>query len=213
MNTRFMIVLLVLGVMMVSFGGCENKELVRLRRQNSALTVELDDLKAENDSLAAELGQTRSQLSDVDSALTDAQSQLEELRAAMSGTGATVVMREGMPTIVLPQKITFGSGKAELTSEGKRVLAKVAAALADSFGGQPVRVEGHTDTDPIKKTKDLYDDNWDLGAARAMAVVRFLQNQGIAPERLSAATYSMYRPISDSKDENRRVEVVVIPRD
>jgi len=213
MKVRGVCVLVALGMLLVAAGGCENKELTRLRTENADLRIEVDSLQATNESLSAELAQTRSALSDKDSALVDAHTQLEDLRARMTGTGATVVMREGMPTIVLPQRVTFASGKADLTSEGKDVLAKVAAALKDDFAGQPVRVEGHTDTDPIKKTKHLYRDNWDLGAERAMAVVRYLQQAGIAPERLSAATYSMYRPISDKKDENRRVEVVVIPKD
>ena len=67
---------------------------------------------------------------------------------------------------------------------------------------------GHTDTDPLKATKDKYKDNWELSAERALAVTRYLVSQGVAAEALTAAGRGEFHPL-ESKAKSRRVEIVV----
>jgi chemotaxis protein MotB len=74
-----------------------------------------------------------------------------------------------------------------------------------------IRVEGHTDDVPAG---GAYPTNWELSTARALAVVRFLQSQGIDPSRLAAAGYGEYRPIApndtaEGRSQNRRIEIVL----
>jgi flagellar motor protein MotB len=125
--------------------------------------------------------------------------------------GATVVMRHGEPAIVVEGSLMYGSGSATITSNGKQILDRVAGILNRTFPGNMVRVEGHTDADPIKVQKKLYADNWDLASKRATEVVRYLVDKGVDPKRIYAGSFSMYQPVSSDKAKNRRVEIVVLP--
>ena len=84
--------------------------------------------------------------------------------------------------------------------------------MKKQYGDCEIRVDGHTDTDPISKTKNLYDSNWDLGAKRANEVVVFLTEKcGINPKQIYSASYGPYRPVSSNKADNRRVDIVLLP--
>jgi len=114
--------------------------------------------------------------------------------------------------ISLPEAGSFSPGRAELSADGRRVIAELAATL----NGLPnqVRVEGHTDDTPIHG--GAFASNWELSTARATDVVQFLiEACGFDPARLSAAGYAEYRPrvANDSIDgraRNRRVDIVVL---
>jgi chemotaxis protein MotB len=118
----------------------------------------------------------------------------------------------------LPEKLLYKSGEASLTENGKATLRKVAAALNSQFAGYPFRVEGHTDSDPIRRTKNLYKSNWELSAARALEVVHFLTEQcGVDPKRVHAAAFGQYQPVvanttAAHKQQNRRAAIVVLPQ-
>jgi len=116
--------------------------------------------------------------------------------------------------LVLLDTIVFEPGGVELSPEGQKMLA----ALAESLRGQsqPLVVEGHSDNLPIGASlSDRFPSNWELSAARAAAVVRFLQSKGgIDSERLSIRAYSYHRPIADNRTaegrrRNRRIEIVL----
>jgi len=125
--------------------------------------------------------------------------------------GATVVVRHGEPAIVVEGSLMYSSGSTDITPKGKQVLDSVAGILTRTFPGHMVRVEGHTDADPIQKTKNLNKDNWDLASRRATEVVRYLVGKGVDPKRIYAGAFSMYQPVSTDKAKNRRVEIVVLP--
>jgi chemotaxis protein MotB len=78
-----------------------------------------------------------------------------------------------------------------------------------------LQIGGHTDKQPINTPQ--FPSNWDLSTARALSVVRFLVEQGIPPDRLSAAGYGEYEPVDpgDSTDafrKNRRIELKLTER-
>ena len=125
--------------------------------------------------------------------------------------GATVVMRHGEPAIVVEGSLMYGSGSAVITQNGRQILDRVASILNGTFAGRMVRVEGHTDTDPIVRTKNLYKSNWELSSKRATEVVEYLVTKGMDPKRIYAGSFSMYHPVSTDKTKNRRVEIVVLP--
>ena len=79
----------------------------------------------------------------------------------------------------------------------------------------PIRVEGFTDDRPIATS--LYPSNWELSSARAIAVVKFLIAQGIAPKHLVAAGFGEFQPLDvgtseDAKSQNRRIELKLTER-
>jgi chemotaxis protein MotB len=83
-----------------------------------------------------------------------------------------------------------------------------------------IRVEGHTDNVPIGPSlRAKYPTNWELGSARAINVVRYLQRDaGIEPLRLSAVSYGQYRPVASNRtaagrSKNRRIEIILVDRD
>lgn len=125
---------------------------------------------------------------------------------------------DGNIAIVLPADINFAAGSKDLTPAGKKAVDQLSGELDGQFAGYSIRIEGHTDGDPIKKAP--FKDNWELGSERALSVLRTLVNDHkIAPERLVAASRGETVPVADNKSDkgkakNRRVEVVVlVPHD
>lgn len=114
---------------------------------------------------------------------------------------------------VLENNLLFQSGSAEISTDGKALLMKIKDLLQDERYPY-IRIEGHTDDLPLKSTS-RYVDNWELSAARAAAVVRFLhETVGIAPERMAAVEYGQYRPIAsnetdEGRNKNRRIEIIL----
>ncbi|WZL74850.1 OmpA family protein [Clostridiaceae bacterium 35-E11] len=112
--------------------------------------------------------------------------------------------------------VLFDSGHAELKKEAKETLEFLSNLLQQKeFLDKYIRVEGHTDSDPIIRSKK-YPTNWELSVTRASNVVRFLIEQtGMQPERLSASGYGQYHPVApndidENKAKNRRVDIVIL---
>ena len=183
---------------------------------SEVLRQEFDETRAQLDTLSSELAELREQPpAQPVVQTTDDRAQYERLRAKYGDS----VQRtpEGNIEITLNSNVTFRSGSYDLTPEGKRVLGSVAQDLNGQFTGHMVRVIGHTDSDPIQKSP--FKDNWELGAERALEVIRFLSSQhGVDPSRLVGASRGDTQPVAengtkDGKSRNRRVQiVVVIPR-
>ncbi len=120
----------------------------------------------------------------------------------------------GTITVTLPNAILFDSGKAELKKADISELDHIREVLQKKYPGKQIDVVGHTDTDPINKTKDLWKDNWDLSAQRALAVTRYLIARGIDDDKIRAVACGQTRPVASNataagKAKNRRVEIVV----
>jgi chemotaxis protein MotB len=140
-------------------------------------------------------------------------SQLIQVAEGLSAPGALTVTpsREGI-IISLSGSLLFDSGRADLRPEGVQVLK----VLGEELRKMPndVRVEGHTDNVPIHTA--LYASNWELSAARAVAVARYLSEvAGVAPGRLSAVGYGEFRPVADNstregRARNRRADIVIL---
>ncbi|HZZ84643.1 MAG TPA: OmpA family protein [Anaeromyxobacteraceae bacterium] len=113
--------------------------------------------------------------------------------------------------IRMKSAILFDPGQATLTGDAQEVLGGLVKVLGKV--PSPLRVEGHTDDVPIQSAK--FPSNWELSTARAISVVRYLQDQGIPKERLSASGQGEFHPIiandnAEHRALNRRVEIVVI---
>jgi chemotaxis protein MotB len=116
------------------------------------------------------------------------------------------------------EAILFDSGKAEVKQEGLVVLGKVIEILR-TVNDKSIRIEGHTDNKPIVgPLMQRYPTNWELSAARAINVARYLQKQGIEPATLSAAAFGEFKSVADNataegRAKNRRIEIVLVPKE
>jgi flagellar motor protein MotB len=129
----------------------------------------------------------------------------------LKGIEVTRNEREGTLTINMPGDILFASGSAELKQSAKSTLDKIVGAVKKDYPGKNVVVRGFTDTDPITKTKDKWQDNLDLSAARARTVAKYLTQQGLEQKHVGTQAYGETMP-RNSKDHSRRVEIVVATR-
>lgn len=114
---------------------------------------------------------------------------------------------------VFQSEVLFPSGSATLEKTGEAKLKQLAETLKEISAKMPVdlkwvlRVDGHTDNKPIHTSQ--FDSNWELSAARAISVVKFLKNEGIPAEHLAAAGFGEFHPIEKQGDSarNRRIEL------
>jgi chemotaxis protein MotB len=122
---------------------------------------------------------------------------------------------------VFGSEVFFGSSQAELEPGGRAELDKLAAALIQLEKDIPrdiswvLRVDGHTDARPMQGGR--FRSNWELSAARSIAVVQYLISKGIAPQRLVAAGFGEFQPIEqgdspESLARNRRIELRLTDR-
>lgn len=117
--------------------------------------------------------------------------------------------REGV-TLRINESLLFPSGQAVLTSQGRGVVESLIEALS-RFNGQ-ISVEGHTDNLPIATAR--FPSNWELSSARAIAVVRHLEREGLDISQMRAVGYADTQPMepnvsAEGRAVNRRVELVL----
>ncbi|QDU71304.1 putative lipoprotein YiaD precursor [Mucisphaera calidilacus] len=107
----------------------------------------------------------------------------------------------------VPGDVLFASGSVELKADSKNTLSEIARVIRREYPNQLIRVEGHTDNDPIRKSE--WEDNLELSLQRSAAVHRHLQSAGLKMDRMYAAGFGEARPAS-TKERSRRVEIVVL---
>lgn len=124
-----------------------------------------------------------------------------------------VSIQERGVVISIKDKILFESGSAELDEGARKTIDKIGKVLL-AIPGKQIRVEGHTDSDPISSSR--YPDNQELSTARANSVLRILvKDVGIDTRILSAAGYGEFRPVApnttpENKARNRRVDITIL---
>jgi chemotaxis protein MotB len=205
--------------------GCQEEQ---LKAQVLDLQVRLRDAEAQNAALREELGDAQAKSAHYQAQAAAAQADAENARrqlAALSGGGATAgraageVVTAARVAPVAEQTFTvpdpFTAGKATLKPAAIDELRRIATAIKRDYAGRMIRVEGHTDGDPIRKSG--WKDNWELSCERAATVVRQLVSFGIPAENLYVAGYGEHRPVADNKtavgkSKNRRIEIVVMSR-
>jgi chemotaxis protein MotB len=192
---------------------------VQLERDNAELEQELASLTAEMSALEAsgrELSNRLSQQQEQVSELRGSYDQLvNDLKAELDSGKVQIERLRGGIRLSVADEVLFESGSAEIDSEGREVLEKVAAQVKSS----PDRVEvvGHTDDKPIRsRLMSRYPTNWELAAARAASVVRLLQHQGVDGTRLRAISHGEFDPVESNQTENgrarnRRIEIRLMP--
>lgn len=107
----------------------------------------------------------------------------------------------------VPGDVLFASGKVDLKSTSQKTLAQIASVIRSDYSSKLVRVEGYTDSDPIRRSQ--WKDNLELSMQRAASVHRYLQSQGLDAKKMYAAGFGPANPRS-TKTKSRRVEIVVV---
>ena len=199
-----------------------NQQIAALRQQLAAIETALDISEKKNQESQqriADLGQR------LNVALAQSVQELSRYRSEFFGKLRDILgnrpdMRIVGDRFVLQSEVFFDSGRADLRPEGREELDKVAAVLLTLEQQIPadvpwvLRVDGHTDVRPVAGT---FRSNWDLSAARAIAVVQYLIGKGIKPARLVAAGFGEFQPIDTGTTEeayrrNRRIEFKLTER-
>ena len=200
--------------LMVLFVGCA--ELKSLREEKIVMNQRIEELQRERDDL-----DTRYNLSEQEKAsMIEERDRLEYARRSMEerlqGSGASVRIKEGKISVMLPSSILFNSGQTKLKKAAKSSLAKVCNVVKNDFPDATIRIEGHTDSDPLKRTKDVYKSNWELSALRATNVLHYLVDScRLDPKKLYIAGFGKHQPVASNKSKggkkkNRRVEIVIL---
>ena len=164
------------------------------------------------------LMEAQDRVSQLESEKADLASQYDEFRArhaalAAQGIETVVLADEGMFGYRAKGDVLFASGSDQLTSEGKGILDSIINELQKN--NLPIRVDGHTDADPVVKSRDRWKHgNIELGAYRAIAVRAYLVSKGVEEDRISVLSFGPQRPVaigadSESKARNRRVEIML----
>jgi chemotaxis protein MotB len=182
-------------------------------RELAAALKKRSDLKQSLDQMSAALEDLRQRQVAADKRVAEYRDMLARFAKLIDAGKLKVSIIDGRMVLTLPMDILFESGKAELTEEGRSSLLEVGAGLA-TIVDRHFQIEGHTDDVPIKTAR--FPSNWELGAARALVVLRALVDGGVPAGQLSAATYGQLHPAAsnatpEGRKANRRIEIVVVP--
>jgi chemotaxis protein MotB len=217
-------------------------ELTKCKKDHDACVAERDTGQAKMAELQKHVAELEAQVQGTEKSLGEAQSsasaskkELEELRKQHAQAEARlaafqkltarfqkmidagkikVKIRNGQMVMQLPAGILFASGRADLSKDGQAAITEVADILKE-FNDRRFLIAGHTDNRPLGHG-DRYRDNWELSAARAVTVTKFLVSHGVSANNLVAAGYGEFDPVGDNqsdegRQENRRIEIVLLP--
>jgi chemotaxis protein MotB len=134
---------------------------------------------------------------------------IAELRAKIDAQDGEVSVEANRVRVDLVDRLLFRSGDAELSVNGMRLLSRVGSVLKRVEDKQ-ILIGGHTDAQPIHT--DQFPSNWELSAARAVNVARYLTEEaGVDPARVAAAAFSQFHPRERARASNRRIEILLTP--
>jgi chemotaxis protein MotB len=203
--------------------GLLNQQIAALRRELQRLNDVLEASEAkdrQDEATITDLGRR------LNRALASKVQELTRYRSEFFGRLREVLgQRRGIRIVgdrfVFQSEVLFASGSAQLALEGQVQIAQIAATLVEISQQIPpeikwvLRVDGHTDSVPI--ATPAFPSNWELSSARAISVVKYMVEQGVAPERLAATGFGEFQPIDPRFGEianrrNRRIEFKLTQR-
>jgi chemotaxis protein MotB len=176
-----------------------------LRQKVAALEAENKELLKAKEEKVKEVSNTYEKL-------------LQDMKSEISQGQVTISELKGKLTVNMEAAILFDSGKADIKPDGLVILQKMVATLK-GVKDRAIRIEGHTDNITITGALTrIFPTNWELSAARAINVAKYLQRQGLDPAMLSAAAFSEYKPVADNgtregRSKNRRIEITLVAKD
>jgi flagellar motor protein MotB len=137
-----------------------------------------------------------------------------ERRLRAVAPGAAIAIDDGK--VILQGEVLFATASDALTEQGQALMAQMGRSLAELLAAEPdqmILVGGHTDDRPIQ---ERFASNWELSAARALAVSRVLIAAGVPANRVVASGFGQHHPRAANRDDqgrakNRRIEVLLVP--
>jgi chemotaxis protein MotB len=181
------------------------QRVAELKVENSKLSDDITELQKAKEEKVKEVSSTYEQL-------------LANMKNEIAMGQVTISELKGKLTVNMEAAILFDSGKADVKPEGLDILGKMVETLKN-VKEKAIRIEGHTDNVQITGTLvRTFSSNWELSAARAINVTRFLQEQGIDPGNLSAAAFAEHKPVADNiskegRAKNRRIEITLVAKE
>lgn len=205
---------IVIALAIVFIGsGCSSQ---RLKEENSDLKQQMQQDQQTIQDYADKL-RTTEKLSSEDSERyeTELEAIRNDLNKALQENQILVKKLDDLTIIEMEHSILFASGDAGLSSEGKAIIKQISEAF-NKYPGYHMRIEGHTDNMPLNaELKQHYYSNWELSAARAASMVRYMiYALNVPSEKLSIAGYADNRPVAsneskEGRSQNRRIRAVV----
>ena len=202
--------------------GCQTEQLMlerdRLWQQNQELQEELsrtrtalESSEADRDALSAQVHDLRSAAVQPPIAPVTPPPPIDDRFAANTAFSAIEGIESfasaGRVTVRIPGDVLFSPGRVDLKKSAVSTLGQIAKVIQNEYPSDTIRVEGYTDTDPIRKSK--WTDNLELSLQRAASVHRQLQKQGVDPHQLEAVGLGQWFP-RETKAKSRRVDIVVV---
>lgn len=196
------------AVAAISLSGCASSD-----RELGYKDVEIDEYKRQISELEEQL--YRKNAGEVKQSLEGKKTTTGAIQSAVGGD-FDVSERPVEVVMSIESEVLFKAGSATLSAQAKSSLNKAVAVIKDRFPNHDVKVVGHTDDQKISRSRNTWNDNWDLSAGRAREVLLYLESRGIAAKQLGLAGYADQRPVApnssaDNRQKNRRVEIVVVP--
>ena len=203
----------------VGLGGCagvspEEYELAvnentQLRDRIAGLQGSLARAEADKRVLQERRADLEGELSRLRGEVVDARTEAAiRRRSGGSGPDADGLTARGSDRVAtVAGDLLFAPGKATIQASGRSELDRIAGVIQERFPNNLIRVEGHTDSDPIRKS--AWKTNERLSAERAMAVEAYLVSKGIDGDRMYSAAMGSARPRAN-KQSSRRVEIVIL---
>lgn len=205
-------------------------QIILLNQQLNALRTQLTRLNAALEAAEAKDEEKRAVIADLGKrlnvALAHKVEELSQYRSEFFGRLREILgnrrdIRVVGDRFVFQSEVFFASASAEIGPSGQAQLAQLATALLEIARSIPpelpwvLRVDGHTDVVPISTARFL--SNWELSTARAVSVVKFLIEKGVAANRLAATGFGEFQPLDSRADEighrrNRRIELKLTER-
>lgn len=195
--------------------------------RNAELVERLRSLGQEVEGLESERGNLQSSLQETQRALDELRAReraqqerlatfrrmIERFRSMIDSGRLRVRITRNRMLIELSENILFDSGRARLREEGEQALTEIVAVL-NSIPNRQFQVGGHTDNIPMRSSR--FASNWELSSQRAVNVARFMIEQGLSAERISAAGYADTQPVAsnetpEGRAQNRRIEIILLP--
>lgn len=199
-----------------------NQQLAALRRQIATLNGLLTDAESRSKTDQAQIIDLGKRLN---SALAQRVQELTRYRSEFFGRLRKILSQRSDILVVgdrfvFQSEVLFPKGSAEIQPAGLVEMDKLATAIRQLESEIPsdiawvLRVDGHTDTDPITTA---FRSNWELSSARSIAVVLYLISKGVSPKHLVAAGFGEFQPLDpgdseDAKTRNRRIELKLTER-
>ena len=201
-----------------------NQQIAAMRRQLATISSLLDDSESRNKSSETQIADLGKRLN---VALMQKVEELSKFRSEFFGRLRQILSQRSDILVVgdrfvFQSEVLFPKGSADLNPAGQAEMAKLADAAKQLEKEIPadlkwiLRVDGHTDNDPIV-VGAKFASNWELSSARATAVVKYLVAQGVAPTHLAAAGFGEFQPLApgdteEARSQNRRIELKLTER-